>query len=94
MTTNLAVPVGTVRVLLVDERADSATSGLADEISLGDGNYGLLIVPPFVWSGFHNDSPSTVLVANCASLPHDPAEVERRDANDSRMPQPWSNRRA
>jgi hypothetical protein len=31
-----------------------------------------------------------VLVANCASIPHDPDEVERRDAHDLRMPQPWS----
>jgi dTDP-4-dehydrorhamnose 3,5-epimerase len=90
MTTNLAVPVGTVRVLLVDERSDSATSGAIADVSLGEGNYGLLIVPPLVWSGFYNDTASTVLVANCASIPHDPDEVERRDAHDSRMPQPWS----
>jgi dTDP-4-dehydrorhamnose 3,5-epimerase len=90
MTTNLAVPVGTVRVLLVDERSDSATSGAIADVSLGEGNYGLLVVPPLVWSGFYNDTASTVLIANCASIPHDPAEVERRDAHDSRMPQPWS----
>ena len=94
MTTNIAVPVGTVRVLLVDERGDSATSGVTVDIPLGEGNYGLLVVPPLVWSGFYNDTAATVLVANCASIPHDPAEVERRDADDSRMPRPWSTPRA
>ena len=94
MTTNLAVPVGTVRVLLVDERSDSATSGNTADVSLGESNYGLLIVPPLVWSGFYNDTAATTLVANCASIPHDPDEVERRDADDMRMPRPWSTPRA
>jgi dTDP-4-dehydrorhamnose 3,5-epimerase len=94
MTTNLAVPVGNVRVLLVDDRNDSATSGCADDLSVGDDNYGLLVIPPLVWSGFFNDSSSTALVVNCASLPHDPAEVDRRDADDSHMPRPWLNQRA
>jgi len=91
MTTNLAVPVGKVRVLLVDDRSDSATSGTTDDIVLGDGNYGLLVIPPLIWSGFYNETASTALVANCASIPHDPAEVDRLDAYDVRMPQPWPN---
>lgn len=94
MTTNLAVPVGNVRVVLVDERNDSATTGRTDDLSIGNDNYGLLVIPPFVWSGFFNDSSTAALVVNCASLPHDPDEVDRRDADDPQMPRPWLNPRA
>lgn len=94
MVTNIAAPVGNVRVLLVDDRGDGPTSGTIDELVLGENNYGLLVIPPLVWSAFYNDTASTTLIANCASIPHDPDEVDRRDASHPNFPQPWSRPRA
>ncbi len=43
-----------------------------DEIYLGEANYALVTVPPFVWNGFKGIGEHRSIVANCASIPHDP----------------------
>jgi dTDP-4-dehydrorhamnose 3,5-epimerase len=46
-------------------------------------------VPPGVWNGFVGlrDYPS--MVCNCATLPHDPDEITRRDPDDPEFPYAW-----
>ena len=90
MVRNYAVPVGMIRLVLYDDRADSVTRGEVQEIRLGAEHYNLVVIPPMVWSGFAGLGGENALVANCASLPHDPDEVERRDFNDNRIPYDWS----
>ena len=89
MTLNYAVPVGSIRLVLYDDRLDSPTRGGLDEIVLGEDRYALVRVPPLVWNAFLGlgDAPATV--ANCATEPHDPAEIERRPATDPRIPYRW-----
>ena len=52
MVSNLVVPVGEVRLQLLDDRPDSSTRGLWLDLSLGPANYQRLTVPPGVWFGF------------------------------------------
>jgi len=89
MVLNYAVPVGKIKFVLYDDRLNSRTLGRFDEYLLGPDNYCLVTVPPLVWNGFQGLGPETALVANCASIPHDPDEIERATASDSRIPYKW-----
>ena len=68
---------------------DSSTRGEVQEIYLGPDNYCLVTVPPMVWNGFKGIGSEMALVANCASIPHDPLEIDRRDPNDGSIPYNW-----
>lgn len=90
MTLNYAVPHGQVKLVLYDDRVGSPTAGEVQEILLGDDNYSLVSVPPLVWNGFKGLGSEMAFVANCASIPHDPSEIERRDPSDSSIPYDWA----
>ena len=92
MTLNYAVPVGKIKFVLYDDRDGSPTKGEIQEIFMGPDHYTLVTVPPLVWSGFKGIGTETALVANCASIPHDPAESERMDPFDPAIPYDWSIR--
>ena len=89
MTLNYAVPVGQIKFVLYDSREDSPTCGTVQEIFVGSGNYVLVTVPPMVWNGFKGLGSSMSLVANCASHPHDPDEIERCDPFSPDIPYSW-----
>lgn len=90
MTLNYAVPYGRVKFVLYDDRKDSTTAGEVQEIYLGEDNYCLVTVPPLVWNGFKGIGTEMAIVANCASIPHDPSEIERRDPFDASIPYDWA----
>lgn len=90
MTQHFAVPVGTIRLVLQDDRGDSATSGVLQVLEIGEENYSLVIIPPLVWYGFQCISSIPALIANLTDLPHDPDEIERLGQSDSRIPYQWS----
>lgn len=90
MTLNYAVPTGMVKLVCYDDRDDSPTRGAVQEIFLGDLNYALVTIPPFVWNGFKGVGGAPALVANCATIPHDPDEIERRDPFDDSVPYDWA----
>jgi dTDP-4-dehydrorhamnose 3,5-epimerase len=92
MTLNLAVPHGRVKFVLYDERPGSSTHGQIDEIILGEpDNYCLLTIPPSIWNGFQGLDEGASIVANCATLPYDPAEVCRRETSDQQIPYRWES---
>lgn len=90
MTINYAVPFGRIKLVLYDERADSPTKGELQEIFLGPDAYALVSVPPFVWNGFKGYGTTEAIVCNCASIVHDPDEIERLDPFSPRIPYDWS----
>lgn len=90
MTLNYAVPHGQIKFVLYDDRNDSSTKGEIQEIYLGEDNYCLVTVPPLVWNGFMGLGTEMAIVANCASMPHDPDEIERRDPFDVSIPYDWT----
>jgi dTDP-4-dehydrorhamnose 3,5-epimerase len=90
MIINYAVPVGRIKLVLYDDREESPTRGEIQELFLGPENYLLVSVPPFVWNGFKGLGSSMSLVANCASIPHDPDEITRHDPIGGRIPYDWS----
>lgn len=90
MTLNYAVPHGNIKFVLYDDRKGSSTRGELQEIFLGPDNYLLVTVPPLIWNGFKGIGQEMAIVANCASLPHDPDEIERLDPFDRMIPYDWS----
>jgi dTDP-4-dehydrorhamnose 3,5-epimerase len=86
MILNYAVPYGNIKFVLYDDRAESPTRGKVEELFLGPDNYCLVTVPPFVWNGFKGLGSTPAIVANCASIPHDPGEIDRLDPFDPTIP--------
>lgn len=89
MILNYAVPHGNIKLVLYDGREGSATKGEVQEIFLGPDNYCLVTIPSLVWNGFKGIGTEMAIVANCASVPHDPREIERMDPSDSAIPYVW-----
>jgi dTDP-4-dehydrorhamnose 3,5-epimerase len=90
MTLNYAVPVGRIKFVLYDDRPTSPTKGEVQELILGPDNYVLVTVPPLVWNGFKGLGTDMSLVANCASIPHDPGEISRMDPDNNSIPYDWA----
>jgi dTDP-4-dehydrorhamnose 3,5-epimerase len=89
MTLNYAVVQGRIKFVLFDDRPDSRTRGEVQELFLGPDNYVLVTVPPEVWNGFKGIGAELAIVANCASIPHDPQEIRRLDPQDPTIPYNW-----
>ncbi|OGS75598.1 MAG: dTDP-4-dehydrorhamnose 3,5-epimerase [Gallionellales bacterium GWA2_55_18] len=90
MTLNYAVPHGHIKFVLYDERPESPTLGEIQEIFMGPDNYCLVTVPPMVWNGFKGIGNEAAVVANCATIPHSPDEIDRRDPFDRSIPYDWA----
>ena len=90
MTLNYAVPTGNIKFVLYDDRPESSTKGEVQEIFLGSYNYCRIVVPPNIWNGFKGVGTEMAIVANCASIAHDPNEIDRRDPLDPYIPYDWS----
>ena len=90
MTQSLAVPAGRVQLALYDDRSGSPTLGQTQDIVLGpQATYALVSVPPGVWSAFKGLAEGASLVANCASIGHEPEEGETRPLTDPPVAFVW-----
>ena len=89
MTQNFAVPVGTIKVVIYDNREDSQTLDVIDEITMGEDNYQLLRIPPMLWYGFQGTSSVPALLSNCTDIPHSPDESEILALDNSASPYAW-----
>ena len=82
MDLNYACIVGRVKIVLFDGREDSKTHGVIEEYWLGEDNYSLLHIPHGVTNGMIGITKGLSVVANCATLEHDPEEILRVDLSD------------
>jgi len=89
---NYAVPTGMIKLVLYDDRENSPTKGELMELYLGEQDYCLVKIPPHIWNGFMGVGTGPALVANCASIPHDPAEIVRMDPHNNSLPYTWSRK--
>jgi dTDP-4-dehydrorhamnose 3,5-epimerase len=90
MTINYAVPYGRIKLVLYDDRPDSPTRRQLQEIFLGQDNYSLVQVPPRIWNGFKGCGTTEAIVCNCATIVHDPEEIERLDPFGPAIPYDWN----
>lgn len=90
MTLNYAVIKGMIKLVLYDNRDDSSTKDEIMEIFMGDNNYILVKIPPNIWNGFKGTGTKMSIVANCATIPHDPKEMQRISSFDKSIPYNWN----
>ena len=89
MVLNYAVPIGKIRLVMYDDREGAKTRYQIQEVITGEEEYCLIKIPPFIWTGFQGLGNVGSIVANCATLPHDPDEIVRRDMWDEKIPYKW-----
>ena len=89
MELNYAVVVGNIKLVLYDDRPGSKTRGKLMEVVMGEKNYVLVKVPKMVWNGFKGMGVKEAVVANCASMSHDPQEIKRLDPETKKIPYDW-----
>ena len=89
MTINNAVISGSAKLVLYDIRDESPTKGELQEIFLGDDNYCLVQIPPGIANGYKAYGDKLVILANCATEPHDPDEMIRIDPDTPDIPYDW-----
>ena len=89
MTVNNAVLCGNAKLVIYDGRKGSKTYGVVQEIFLGDDNYVLVQIPGLA-NGYTAYGDKKVILANCATEPHDPNEMLRIDPFQNEIPYEWS----
>jgi len=92
MTLNYAVVAGMIKLVLYDPRPSSPTKGEVQEIFLGEQNYARVKIPPGIYNGFKGMGSIPAIVANCSTIPHDPAEIQRLDPFSKDIPYTWDIR--
>jgi len=89
-TLNYAVVVGMIKLVLYDQRPGSSTHGQIQVIFAGEQNYVRVKIPPGIYTGFKSVGTGSAVVANCATLPHDPQESRRLDPFSEEIPYNWN----
>jgi dTDP-4-dehydrorhamnose 3,5-epimerase len=89
MILNYAVVHGMIKLVLFDDRENSITKNEVQEIFIGNDNYCLVTIPANIWNGFKGIGTTTSIIANCATIPHDPEEILRVDPFDNNIPYNW-----
>lgn len=91
MTLNLICPVGKIHFVLYDDRLDSLTYGVFQEVVLStDDNYARLTIPPGVWMGFEGIGEHLNLLLNLADIEHDSSEQENIPIQESHIVYNWN----
>ena len=90
MTINNAIISGRAKLVMYDGRENSPTFGEIEEVFLGEDNYVLVQIPPGVVNGYKAYGDKMVILANCATEPHDPDELVHIDPFDNDIPYDWS----
>jgi len=90
VTLNYAVVVGMIKLVLYDQRSSSSTRGQVQVIFTGEQNYVRVKIPPGIYTGFKGIGTGPAIVANCATLPHNPHERRRLDPFSEEIPYNWN----
>lgn len=92
MTVHNAVISGRAKLVMYDVREGSPTHGVLQEVFFGEDNYVLVQIPPGIANGYKAYGDKLVILANCATEPHDPDEMRRIDPFTPDIPYDWSVR--
>ena len=88
-TQNFAVPSGSIKLVVYDNREGSASKGEVLEMVLGRENYKLVTIPPKLWYSFKGLSTKTSIIANCIDYPHEPSESDTLAIHNNQIPYHW-----
>lgn len=85
MTLNYIVLKGNIKFVLYDDRPDSGTYQEIQEIFIGENQYLMVTVPPYVWNGFKSVGTEEAFVINFTDISHDPDEIVRMDPHQNNV---------
>jgi dTDP-4-dehydrorhamnose 3,5-epimerase len=92
VTLNYVVLKGMIKFVLYDERENSPSKGVVQEIFIGEDNYVRVTVPPGIWNGFKGIGTEPALVCNVLDMPHDENETKRLDPHQNHIPYTWDRK--
>ncbi|MBN2752124.1 MAG: dTDP-4-dehydrorhamnose 3,5-epimerase family protein [Rhodospirillaceae bacterium] len=90
MTLNNCCIVGMIKLVLFDGRDGSPTRGNLMECFIGEDNYCLVQIPSGITNGYKAFGSKMAILANCATLPHDPSELIYIDPFNNDIPYDWA----
>ena len=91
MKQNFCVPFGKLKLVLFDNRENSKSKGLINEIILDDSkNYKRVTIPKNIWYSFKCLNKSYCLLLNISNIEHDPFESKTLDINSTKIPYSWN----
>jgi dTDP-4-dehydrorhamnose 3,5-epimerase len=90
MTVNNAVLSGHAKLVMYDLRESSPTKGELMEVYIGEDNHCLVQIPPGIANGYKAYGDKEVILANCATEPHDPNEMLRLPPFTDKIPYDWT----
>lgn len=93
MTSNLVVPAGEIRIVIVGRRDAGPGAPSFMDVCLSRRNYQRLTIPPGLWMGFQGLGPGLNLLLNIASLPHDDNECDELPSDSELIGYRWSDGR-
>ncbi len=76
-TDRLFFSLGTARIVLYDDRQDSPTAGMVNELFIGEHNRHLIIIPHGVFHAIQNVGDRDVLFFNLPSMPYNHANPDK-----------------
>ena len=88
-TLNYVCIKGKVKLVLFDDRKESSTKGVCQELILSPEDYFLVTIPPNIWNGFKGIGSSESIIANCITLQHNEKEMIRKDPFDKKFSYEW-----
>ena len=90
MKQNFCVPFGKLKLVLFDDRENSKTKGLINELILDDSkNYKRVTIPKNIWYSFKCLSDPYCLLLNISNIEHNPLESTTMDINTKKIPYSW-----
>jgi len=69
--------LGTVKIVLYDDREDSPTRGMLNELHFSDHNRSNLVIPPGVWHAAQNVGSTDALFVNCPTKPYNHEDPDK-----------------
>lgn len=69
--------MGTVKVVLYDDREGSPTHGMLNELHFSEHNRSVLVIPPSVWHAVQNVGSADALFVNCPTKPYNHADPDK-----------------
>jgi len=86
---NYACVKGSVKLVLYDDREESKSKGVIQEIVMSQENYSLVTIPNNIWNGFKGLGENESIIANCLTIPHNEKEMVRTDPYNSTIDYDW-----
>ena len=75
---------------MYDLREGSPTRGELQEVFFGEDNYVLVQIPPGIANGYKVYGDKMVIMANAATLAHEPDEMLRMPYDTDEIPYDWA----